>query len=36
MFFLAGALTLLFFWSYARRAGKERVPGRWGNFVESS
>jgi F-type H+-transporting ATPase subunit a len=36
MFFLAGALTLLFFLSYARRAGKQRVPGRWGNFVEST
>ena len=31
---LAGLVTLLFFWSYARRAGKDRVPSRWGNFVE--
>lgn len=35
MFFLAGVLTLLFFWSYARSAGKNRVPSRWGNLVES-
>jgi F-type H+-transporting ATPase subunit a len=35
MFMLAGVLTLLFFWSYARNAGKSRVPSRWGNFVES-
>jgi len=35
MFFLAGALTLLFFWSYARNAGRSSVPSRWGNFVES-
>jgi F-type H+-transporting ATPase subunit a len=34
MFLLAGALTLLFFWSYARRAAEKPVPGRWGNFVE--
>jgi len=34
MFFLAGILTLLFFWSYARQAGKSRIPSRWGNFVE--
>lgn len=34
MFFVAGALTLLFFWSYSRRVGRDRVPGRWGNFVE--
>ncbi len=34
MFFLAGALTLLFFWSYSRKALDQRVPGRWGNFVE--
>jgi F-type H+-transporting ATPase subunit a len=35
MFLLAGLLTVLFFWSYARSAGKQRVPGRWGSFVES-
>jgi len=35
MFMLGGALTLLFFWSYARRVGKEPVPSRWGNLVES-
>jgi F-type H+-transporting ATPase subunit a len=35
MFLLAGVLTLLFFWSYARKAGQQRVPSRWGNFVES-
>jgi F-type H+-transporting ATPase subunit a len=35
MFLLAGALTLLFFWSYARKASGTRVPSRWGNFVES-
>jgi len=35
MFILAGALTLLFFWSYARKASGTRVPSRWGNFVES-
>ena len=34
LFIVAGVLTLLFFWSYARNAGKERVPSRWGNFVE--
>jgi F-type H+-transporting ATPase subunit a len=34
MFFVAGIFTLLFFWSYAFRAGKRPVPGRWGNFVE--
>jgi|SoiMethySBSTD1v2_1073268.scaffolds.fasta_scaffold10589_2 F-type H+-transporting ATPase subunit a len=35
MFFLAGALTLLFYWGYARKAGKHPVPGRYGNIVES-
>ncbi|HVR76160.1 MAG TPA: F0F1 ATP synthase subunit A [Planctomycetota bacterium] len=35
MFILAGALTLLFFWSRSRRADREIVPSRWGNFVES-
>ena len=35
MFLLTGALTLLFFWSYARQASGTRVPTRWGNFVES-
>jgi F-type H+-transporting ATPase subunit a len=34
MFLIAALATLLFFWSYARRAGKDRVPSRWGNFVE--
>ena len=34
MFSLAGILTLLFFWSYSRQAGKTRIPSRWGNFVE--
>jgi F-type H+-transporting ATPase subunit a len=34
MFFLAGILTLLFFGSYSRQAGKTRIPSRWGNFVE--
>lgn len=35
MFILAGLLTLLFFWGYARNAGKQRVPSRYGIFVES-
>jgi F-type H+-transporting ATPase subunit a len=35
MFFLSGVLTLLFFWSYARKAGKGPVPSRWGNLVET-
>jgi len=35
MFMLGGVLTLLFFWSYSRRAGKQAVPSRWGNLVES-
>lgn len=35
LFMVGGLLTLLFFWSYARQAGKVRVPSRWGNFVES-
>jgi F-type H+-transporting ATPase subunit a len=35
MFLLGGVLTLLFFWSYSRHAGKQRVPSRWGNLVES-
>lgn len=34
MFLLAGGLTLLFFWSYARVAGRRSVPDRWGIFVE--
>lgn len=34
LFIIAGLVTLLFFWSYSRRAGEERVPGRWGSFVE--
>lgn len=35
MFLLGGALTILFFWSHARKVAEERVPSRWGNFVES-
>ena len=35
MFLLGGVLTLLFFWSYSRKAGKQVVPSRWGNLVES-
>ncbi len=35
MFMLAGVLTLLLFWGYAKNAGKQRVPTRYGNFVES-
>ena len=35
MFLLAGLLTILFFWSHARTAGKRKVPSRWGAFVES-
>ncbi len=35
MFILAGVLTILFFWLYARSAGQQRVPSRYGNFVES-
>ncbi len=35
MFLLAGVLTILFFWGYAKNAGKEKVPSRYGNFVES-
>lgn len=34
LFFLAGILTILFFASYARRAGRSATPSRWGNFVE--
>lgn len=37
LFFIAGILTLLFFWSYVRQIKKnpDGVPGRWGNFVET-
>ena len=37
LFFLAGILTLLFFTSYSSKIekGGQRVPGRWGNFVET-
>ena len=35
MFVLAGVLTLLLFWGYARNAGKQKVPSRYGNFVET-
>jgi len=38
LFFVAGVLTFLFFWSYASTltaGAKGRVPGRWGNFVET-
>jgi F-type H+-transporting ATPase subunit a len=35
MFMLGGVLTLLFFWGYSRSAGKQAVPSRWGNLVES-
>ncbi|MCH2367264.1 MAG: F0F1 ATP synthase subunit A [Planctomycetes bacterium] len=37
LFFIAGILTLLFFWSYVRQIKKDPdgVPGRWGNFVET-
>ena len=35
LFFLAGALTLLFFWLYSKDAGSSKVPGRFGNFVET-
>lgn len=34
LFFLAGVLTILFYASYARSAGRRPVPSRWGNFVE--
>ncbi len=35
MFILSGILTVLVFWGYARNAGKQRVPSRYGNFIES-
>ena len=37
LFFLAGLLTVLFFWSYVRQINRDpaAVPGRWGNFVET-
>ncbi len=37
LFFLAGLLTVLFFWSYVRQIKRDpdAVPGRWGNFVET-
>jgi F-type H+-transporting ATPase subunit a len=37
LFFIAGILTVLFFWSYVRQIKKDpdAVPGRWGNFVET-
>ena len=35
MFLLAGVLTLLFFWGYSRSAAEQRVPSRYGNFVET-
>ncbi len=35
MFMLAGVLTLLLFWGYSRKAGRQSVPSRYGNFVET-
>ena len=37
LFFIAGILTVLFFWSYVRQIKRDSdaVPGRWGNCVES-
>ena len=37
LFFIAGILTVLFFWSYVRqiRRAPGSVPGRWGNLVET-
>ena len=35
MFMLAGLLTLLLFWRYAKEAGNSSVPTRYGCFVES-
>ncbi len=37
LFFIAGLLTVLFFWSYVRQIKRDpdAVPGRWGNFVET-
>ena len=37
LFFIAGILTVLFFWSYVRQIKRapDAVPGRWGNFVET-
>jgi len=37
LFFVAGILTILFFWSYVRQIKNApgAVPGRWGNLVES-
>lgn len=35
MFFLAGGLTLLFFWGRAREASSRPIPSRWGNLVET-
>ena len=37
LFFIAGILTVLFFWSYVRQIKRDpdALPGRWGNFVET-
>ena len=37
LFFIAGILTVLFFWSYVRQIKRDpdAAPGRWGNFVET-
>ena len=37
LFFIAGILTVLFFWSYVRQIKRDpdAVPGRWGNFVKT-
>jgi F-type H+-transporting ATPase subunit a len=37
LFFIAGLLTVLFFWSYVRQIKRDpdAVPGRGGNFVET-
>lgn len=34
LFLVAGVLTILFFAGHSRRVREERVPGRWGSFVE--
>ena len=37
LFFIAGLLTVIFFWSYVRQIKRDpdALPGRWGNFVET-
>ena len=38
LFFIAGILTVLFFWSYVRQIKRDpdALPGRWGKFRETS